>query len=167
MSVEALKEQVCRIRSIYDRFHDHIREHEVRTRAVLIDPILREIGWDVADPSRVRLEEKANGNVIDYLLYKDNRKYAVLEAKRLRESLDTHRKQASGYAVEVGVLFVLVTNGMRWEAWKITPGSPRKNSVIAEINLTTGDAEEVAASLQRLSYDALGSQPSTLSSGRG
>ena len=98
-----------------------------------------------------------NGNVIDYVLFKAKKVYAVLEAKASRIVVDMHRKQATGYAVEIGAPYVLVTNGLRWEAWEVVSRTPRKESMIAEVNLTTGNVEEIARSLQRLSYDELGS----------
>ncbi len=109
------------------------------------------------DPDRVRLEVKANGSRIDYVLSKkESKDYAVVEAKNSGAGLAAGRKQATGYAVEIGARYVLLTNGLRWEAWEVKPGSPRKDSVIAEINVTTGDVGTIAESLQRLSYDVLG-----------
>ena len=157
MALERLEREVTRVRSVVDRHRQYLDESEQRTRAVLIDPILLQLGWNVTDPDQVRLEVKANGNVIDYVLTKGEVKdYAVVEAKSSRMGVDAHRKQATGYAMEIGALYALVTNGLRWEAWELKPGSPRKENVVAEVNVTTGDVGAVARSLQQLSYDALG-----------
>lgn len=157
MSLEGLNKLVSRIRSVHEQHGPYIGEQETRTRAILVDPILRELGWDVTDPSRVQLELRVNGNVIDYVLCREGKYCGVLEAKPSKAALDVHRKQATGYAVEIGVAYALVTNGLRWEAWKVVPETPRKESVIAEVNLTTGDVEDISKSLYRLSFDLLGS----------
>ena len=80
-SIDALKELIARNRATYREHQGHIRGLELRTRIILIDPILCALGWDVADPSRVRLELRANGSEIDYVLVKDGRNHAVVEAK--------------------------------------------------------------------------------------
>lgn len=157
MAIEELKKELGRVRSAIERYREYLDENEWRTRIFLIDPILVQLGWNVMDPDRVQLEVKANGNRIDYVLSKEGIKnYAVVEAKKSGAGLAADRKQATGYAVEIGARYVLLTNGLRWEAWEVKSGSPRKNSTIAEINVTTGDVGKIANSLQRLSYDALG-----------
>ncbi len=155
MAIGELEEAVNRVRLDLERF-DHRLFSEQQTRIVLIDPILVGLGWNVRDPNRVALEIKANGNVIDYVLSKGHAVVAVVEAKAVVDWRASHRKQASGYAVEIGALYALLTNGLRWEAWEIRAGTPRKESVIAEVNVTTGEVGEITKSLQRLSYGALG-----------
>ena len=157
MTAEGLENEVNRVRSVVDRHRRYLDESEQRTRVVLIDPILLQLGWNVTDPERVRLEVRANGNVIDYVLSKGGiHDYAVVEAKSSRAGVDAHRKQATGYAMEIGARYALVTNGLRWEAWELKPGSPRKENVVAEVNIMTGEVSAVARSLQKLSYDGLG-----------
>ena len=58
---------------------------------------------------------------------------------------DADRRQASGYAAEIGARYTVLTNGRRWEAWKIVPGKPRKESVFVEVSLATGDIPKLAA----------------------
>ena len=42
--------------------------NETATRALVIDGVLIALGWDIKDPARVRLEYRANGNKVDYVL---------------------------------------------------------------------------------------------------
>ena len=76
------------------------------------------------------------------------------EVTRVRSVVDRHRQYLD--ESEQRALYALVTNGLRWEAWELKPGSPRRENVAAEVNITTGDVGAVARSLQQLSYDALG-----------
>ena len=128
---------------------EYIGEKEVRTRVLIIDQILRELGWDVTDPRLVHMELGSNGSTIDYVLVGRSGEYfAVVEAKRSKEGLSSaHRRQASGYAVELGVSFAILTNGSRWEAWKVHSGTARKKTMIVETNITTGDVTEIASDM--------------------
>ncbi len=63
---------------------------ETRTRYTLIDPVLRALGWDLADPSQVRVEIDIDVSTkvkkVDYALYKSGpgeRPWILVEAKRL------------------------------------------------------------------------------------
>lgn len=125
---------------------EYIGEKEVRTRVLIIDQILRELGWDVTDPKLIHMEVGSNGSTIDYVLIGESGEYfAVVEAKRSKEGLSSaHRRQASGYAVELGVSFAILTNGSRWEAWEVNSGTARKKAMIVETNITTGDTIEIA-----------------------
>ena len=145
-------------RRVLTAHHDYLKGNETRTRALVIDNVLTALGWDIKDPARVRLEEGANGNRMDYVLRSSSGgPLAIVEAKPWYSgSTDAARRQASGYAVEIGARYTVFTNGGRWEAWKIVPGTPRKKSMLVELNLTTGDIPELAAKLVGLSHDVLG-----------
>ena len=139
--------------------HDkYLGGDETRTRVLIIDEVLKGLGWKVTDPEQVRLEHRDNGNKMDYVLMKERGRYlAVIEAKRSRDALtDGHRRQASGYATELGSKYAALTNGARWEAWKMNPEKPRRESMIAEANLTTGDIEEISSQLMSIHSEVLG-----------
>lgn len=75
------------------RIRSHIKYiagHETRTRIVLIDPLLRALGWDPENPDAVHLEYRASNGKPDYALMKGDEPVAFVEAKRLGSTLDTH-----------------------------------------------------------------------------
>ena len=131
---------------------EYVGEKETRTRVIIIDGILWHLGWDVADPKLVQMELGSNGSTIDYVLIGKEREFlGVVEAKRSKEALNSgHRRQASGYAVELGARFAVLTNGARWEAWEMNPGRARKDTVIVEVNITTGDLSNIAVEMMRI-----------------
>ena len=62
--------------------------HEMRTRYAVIDPILQALGWDLSDPSQVRLEHETTDLPkpprVDYALMSTTCKPVILvEAKKL------------------------------------------------------------------------------------
>lgn len=95
---------------------------ETRTRQVLIDPLLKELGWDVGDPSQVELElpmEKPFGKKgqlkPDYTLRHGRKAVAVVEAKAIgSRKLDEANGQALEYAFNRAIPYAVVTNGDEW-----------------------------------------------------
>ena len=103
-----------------------LRQSEALTRYALIDPLLRELGWDTADPEQVRPEHTglANGRA-DYALYGDTRKdspVAVLEAKSLNAPLSGEViDQALRYCNVRGVKYIILSDGDNWELYDVFP----------------------------------------------
>jgi len=97
--------------------------NESETRAELIDPALRAAGWGVVAGSRILREFKiTQGRLIgagrrtdpdtaDYILVYQNRKLAVIEAKREDLSESEGVAQAKHYAGKMAVRFAYATNG--------------------------------------------------------
>jgi len=97
--------------------------NESETRAELIDPALRAAGWGVVAGSRILREFKiTQGRLIgagrrtdpdtaDYVLVYQNRKLAVIEAKREDLSESEGVAQAKHYAGKMAVRFAYATNG--------------------------------------------------------
>ena len=73
------------------RSHPEYFTSELRTKYVLIDPVLRSLGWDTADPSRVSMEARFDQtNLIpDYALFRQGALAGLIEAK----SMDTSQVQ--------------------------------------------------------------------------
>ena len=127
------------------------------TRALVIDGVLTALDWDIKDPARVRLEHRANRNKVDYVLVSSAGAFlAVVEAKPAGSGAkETDRRQASGYATEIGARYAVLTNGGRWEAWEMVQQTPRRQSIFVEVHLTTGKIAEIASTLRKLRREAL------------
>lgn len=109
--------------------------NEAQTR-VVIDRMLAEAGWDVADRSQVLLEETVNivretdsenlRRQTDYvLLDARNRPLAVVEAKR--DALDPYsaKQQTLPYAKALGAPFIFLSNGDVTYFWDWQKGDAR------------------------------------------
>jgi type I restriction enzyme, R subunit len=98
--------------------------NEAETRAELIDPALRDLGWGVVAESRVRREmicpgriegagRRGTAEIADYVLTFRNHKLATIEAKA-RDKSDTEGVgQAKAYASKLETRFAYSTNGRR------------------------------------------------------
>ena len=87
---------------------------EANTKATAIEPILRELGWDVVDPDEVRREYSVGSRSVDYALFCDDTLKVFIEAKRGEESLERHQDQLVRYAFDEGVEIAILTNGATW-----------------------------------------------------
>ena len=155
--MDILKDSITEARKALKEHHEYFCGNETATRVVVIDAVLTALGWDVRDPARVWLEHRTNGSKVDYILRSSSGQFlAVVEAKSADMALkDTDRRQASGYATEIGARYAVLTNGGRWEAWEIVQQKARKESMIVAVHLTTGEIEEVASNLGKLYREAL------------
>ena len=156
-STDELCDAITIARERLREHEEYIGEKETRTRVLIIDEILKGLGWDVTDPRLVKMELENNGSKFDYVLIGEEGKcLGVVEAKRSKDALrDIDRRQASGYAVELGVSLAILTNGWRWEAWKVDPTIARKDAMIVETNITTGDTTKIAEDMMNIHHRCL------------
>ena len=124
MALENLLELV---KTLSKRIKEHgelLRKNEALTRTALIDPLLRELGWNIEDPAQVIPEYTTGNNEdADYVLLTGNKPLIVVEAKSLDSPL--HEKsakkdpvtQANTYASKIGTRYFSVTNGRHWEIY--------------------------------------------------
>ena len=79
---DAIKEVVRQIGEHGDYI---VVTHEMRTRYAVIDPILKALGWDLANPSQVKVEHvvEVSGERVDYALFSKGKPAVLVEAKKL------------------------------------------------------------------------------------
>ena len=125
----ALESLLALVKTLSKRIEEHgeaLRKNEALTRTALIDPLLRELGWNMEDPAQVVPEYPTENNENpDYVLLTNKKRLMVIEAKSLDSSL--HEKsskkdpvtQANNYASRSGIgsRYFSVTNGRHWEIY--------------------------------------------------
>ena len=88
---------------------------ETATKAGIIEPILRILGWDTSIANdEVALEYPVEGGRIDYCLHANKSSQLFLEAKKPSEDLDRHTDQLLDYAFRHGVKLAILSNGITW-----------------------------------------------------
>jgi type I restriction enzyme R subunit len=87
---------------------------------VIIDAMLAAQGWNTTDPNAVRFEvPMPDGTRADYALCdRRGRALAVIEAKRYSINPVDASEQAQGYARQMGVPYVFLTNGQEVLFWE-------------------------------------------------
>lgn len=95
--------------------------NEQNTKASLIEPVLRALGWDTEDIDEVAREYKSKpkDSPVDYGLLTRRTPRLFVEAKALHENLDDHRwlNQIMGYAGVAGVEWIVLTNGDEYQIY--------------------------------------------------
>ena len=128
MPLDSLLKLVETLRQRIDEHGNALRQSEALTRYALIDPLLRELGWDTSDPSQVVPEYRVpNNQMADYVLLANGAPSMVVESKKLDEPL------RGGKALDQGILYCahtrsghfLLSDGRRWELYEASSTEPK------------------------------------------
>ena len=131
---------------------EYLSQDETRTRQVLIDPLLKELGWDVGDPGVVELEhriEKPFGGrgkyKPDYALMQGGEPAAVVEAKALdSQQLNDATLQVHNYANNDGIPYGVATDGNEWRLIDVHKRVKLDERVTTLFQVSTDDASKCA-----------------------
>lgn len=105
--VESLRELIETLKKRIDGHGSRLAESEALTRYALVDPLLRELGWDTEDPAQVRPEYplKSKDSRADYVLLGDDidesgcflgtKPVLLIEAKKLSRECDESQHDSS------------------------------------------------------------------------
>ncbi len=107
------------IKKRFQTYQSNLHNSEFRTRILLIDPVLRLLGWEVENPDLIVLEyqpAESNRKSADYVLKNNGKNVAIVEAKNIDINIEDwkHRDQADDYARYAEVKFFVLTNGVAW-----------------------------------------------------
>ncbi len=127
-----LAETVELVRGRIRDHRDRLNVDEMVTRVALVDPILRALGWDVADLRHVEVEHnysRYHGESVDYALWakplttrqSQVKPTGFVEAKKLSDSLayGDHKDQIDKYRYYTST--VVLTNGDLWKIYRTAP----------------------------------------------
>ena len=122
-------------------YGDELRNSEALTRYSLINPLLRELGWDTEDPGMVKPEYSVDiydgGKVrADYALTHNGKPLMLVEAKKLGEPLLTGKAFDQGVrdCINTATAYFVVTDGQKWEIY-----DPRKPVPPPEMKMVAFD----------------------------
>ncbi len=127
---------------------------EHQTRASVVDPMLRSLGWNPSDLKSVRQGHPLSIGTttvhVDYVLRGGaGSNEVVVEAKAPREDLTAEfARQASSYALQLGAQLAVLTNGTRVQVFLPKADSP---ALVLELDLTgLGNDDALRERLVRL-----------------
>ena len=135
-----------------EEHREYLSQDETRTRQVLIDPLLKDLGWDVGDPGVVELEyriEKPFGGrgkyKPDYALMQSGEPAAVVEAKALdSQHLNDATLQVHNYANNDGIPYGVATDGNEWRLIDVHKRVKLDERVTTLFQVSTDDASKCA-----------------------
>jgi len=117
---EPLAKTLKDVRARVARASSH-RLNEENTKATMIEPVLRALGWDTEDVEEVVREYrlKSRDKPVDYGLLVLRTPRLFVEAKAFGENLDDRRwtNQIMGYAGVAGVQWIVLTDGNEYRIY--------------------------------------------------
>lgn len=129
--------------------------NEGDTRLIVTDFLEHALGFDKYE--ELTTEYGVKGEFADYGIRIDKELIAFVEVKRVATKLAAkHLRQVEMYAVNEGVEWMILTNGVEWRAYHLTGGLPVEIDLALDVNLL-GDATpaQKAGQLFYLSRESL------------
>ena len=142
MPLENLLTLVETLRAHVDDHGDALRQNEMLTRYALIDPLLRELGWDTEDPDVAIPEYKPGKGSADYALLNDGKPVMMLEAKKLDTPLQDAVIQGINYCLMQGTNYLALTDGRRWEIYETHKPVPIYDKRVVAFDIKDQSATE-------------------------
>lgn len=145
------------LETLSQRINEHgaaLKQSETLTRYALIDPLLRELGWDTADPAMVTPEYVSPSGSADYALFDTSAAtpLMVVAAKPLGESLQDATMPGVLHCITDGIRYFAVTNGQAWDVYETHKPVPMDQKRVASFDLksmTTAEARLQALAIWR------------------
>ena len=128
---------------------------EQNTKAMLIDPVLDALGWDVRDWDEVQREYKVKpkDKPVDYALKISRMPKLFIEAKGLGEKLSDRRwvNQVISYAAVAGIEWCVLTDGDEYRFYNAVAPVEAEEKLLCTVRISDGKEEQVVSSLSLLS----------------
>jgi predicted type IV restriction endonuclease len=133
-----ISDVLAQIKDSAIRYQDTLKKNEAATRAVLIDPVLRTLGWDTANTYMVEVEKTLDQARVDYALYDNNSTVRVIiEAKSLNTNLAQPGFIMSlvNYAFTFQLQDIFLTDGIIWQHFtNFQPGNVKVERILDIVN---------------------------------
>ncbi len=102
-------EKIKKFRSLYE-------QSEMAVRDQIVNPILRNLGWNPENPEEVQPNVSTEEGVPDYSLIKNGKKILFVEAKKLSVDIEQREviRQLAKYSFSEGTKYGVLTNGAVW-----------------------------------------------------
>jgi len=145
----SLLETLAKIKERISRYEPELRKSEALTRYVLVDPVLRTLGWDLECPNFVRPEFSTEAGTPDYALLVDGKPYVMVEVKPLRGNLVAARDKGFNYCWKNKVPYYVITDGETWELYDMKEMGGREIFSINILRENLGSASRKLLALWR------------------
>ncbi len=139
-----LRETLEHVRARIERYKG-LPINEQNTKASLIEPILRVLGWDTEDFEEVHREYKPKSadKPVDYALFLMRSPRAFIEAKALGQDLNDRRwaNQIMGYASVAGVEWIVLTDGDEYRIYNSHAAVPVEEKLFRQVRVSNEDTQ--------------------------
>ena len=161
MSIEAVKETILQVLCVV-REWDCLgaKWWEPHTRYAIIDPMLRALCWDTANPKQCHPEfprSRTSTQRVDYALFADSipkeicegskSPDIIIETKALGEPLEKAVPQLRGYVQSSPCIqegYAVLTNGNSWWVYDLTKGGRFTDKRFPVVDILEGEVADSA-----------------------
>lgn len=145
-----LKETIEMVVERKKKYRDLYEKSEESVRYGIINPILRDLGWNPENPEEVQPNISTEEGVPDYSLLKNNKKVLFIEAKK--SSVDVEEKEIirklGQYCFGEGMKYGVLSNGPVWILFRaFQEATTMAERIVWKVDLETDD---ITASVRRL-----------------
>ena len=128
--VTSLTKVLNKLEQVAGEYWNDLFGNELLTRYVLIDPVVRALGWNTEDPTKVRVNYKidSKNKRADYALFGSKGIVALIEAKPCgtfkNDGVPSAIYQAAKYRKSSKVPLGIVTDGLIWYTYNLCKRGP-------------------------------------------
>ncbi len=142
-TIEMVLERLKKYRDLYEKSEESVRYQ-------IINPILKELGWNPENPEEVQPNISTEEGIPDYTLLKNDKEVLFIEAKKL--SVDVEEKEIirklGQYCFGEGMKYGVLSNGAIWILFRaFQEGTIMVERVVWKADLENDD---ITASIRRL-----------------
>lgn len=144
-----ITEKIKKFRSLYE-------QNEMAVRDQIINPILRNLGWDTENPEEVQPNISIDEGVPDYSLLKNGKIILFVEAKKLGIDIEKREiiRQLAKYSFSEGTKYGVLTNGTIWVLIRsFEEGTTLTERVVWKIDLENEELPAVFRKIITISKD--------------
>ena len=148
-SFDTLSEFVSMAKGVVATGHDL---DEANTKAKIVTPFIRTLGWRVYDNNEVLLEysgEREFEDRADYALFGPEEVHTVVEAKQIGRNISEHGNQICRYMRLFGADWGILTNGERFLIYQAT--GENEESLMSSVSLANLPSNDYVQNLRRQS----------------
>ena len=146
-----LNEALAPIVEKIKKFHSLYEQNEMAVRDQIVNPILRNLGWDPENPEEVQPNVFTEEGIPDYSLIKNGKKILFVEAKKLGVDIEQKEviRQLAKYSFGEGTKYGVLTNGAIWVLIRsFEEGTTLTERIVWKTDL---ENEELPAVLRKIS----------------
>ena len=117
--------------------------NESNTVTIVTDILAEVFGYDKY--TEITSEQAIRGTFCDLAVQIDNKTHYLLEVKAIGLTLkENHLRQAVNYGANHGVSWVVLTNGIHWQVYRIKFDKPITHEFVYEFDFTSLSARKTA-----------------------
>jgi hypothetical protein len=148
-AVQSIIEKMKRHRLLYEQNEQAVRDQ-------IVNPLLKNLGWDTENPDEVQPNVSTEEGIPDYSLFKDGKPVLFIEAKKLSVDIEDKQvvKQLAKYCFGEGMKYGVLTNGAVWILFNaFQEGTTMADRVLWKVDI---EGDELTSSIKRLNIISKG-----------